>query len=197
LLDAVDRQGQRSAPRRDQHVLEHDAVLLAAQQDLAREHEHVDRAAVLDRELGHRRIGPFGDEQLAAGPRLIERANRQRRRAAGSMEPEDREPTIGAALTDTDTFEKPSEIGAGRAGAGRRLASTSAREHSDPVRSRRRRHSDHARSHTQHLQEASSGHAPTLPAGGGRARRSVVQLDRLAAREFPRGLPCPADGALP
>jgi 4-oxalocrotonate tautomerase len=37
------------------------------------------------------------------------------------------------------------------------------------------------------LQEAPSGHAPTLPAGGGRARRSVVQLDRLAAREFPRG----------
>src|SRR5438309_425269 len=110
LLDAVDRQGERPAARRNEHVLEHDAVLLAALQYLAGEQQHVHRAAILDHQRGHGRLVALGDLELAAGARLVERADGERRRAPRAGEPEDREPAVRAVLAGADALEKTPEV---------------------------------------------------------------------------------------
>jgi len=189
LLDAVDRQGERPAARRNEHVLEHDAVLLAALQYLAGEQQHVHRAAILDHQRGHGRLVALGDLELAAGARLVERADGERRRAPRAVEPEDREPAVRAVLADADALEKTPEVAPDGAAAGRRLAGAHLRENPNPVGSRWPRDGN-TRSQGQHVQEASSGHAPTLPAESGRARCSVAGVRQARRARVPEGWGC-------
>src|SRR5207237_10635677 len=109
LLDEVDRQGEWHAARPNEQVLEHDAVLLADLQYLAGEQQHVHRAAILDHQRGHGRLVALGDLELAAGARLAERADGERRRAPRAVAPEDREPAVRAVRAHADALEKTHE----------------------------------------------------------------------------------------
>ena len=62
-------------------VLAQHAVLLAADQDLAGQQQHVGLAAVLRDQLGHAGLGALGHREGAAGPGLVEREDLERRGA--------------------------------------------------------------------------------------------------------------------
>ena len=98
LLHAVDGDRPRPAQRRQQDVLAQHAVLLAADEDLAGQHEDVCLAAVVHDELRHRRAAVLGDEQLAAGLGLVERDHRDQRSSLTAVEPHQGERGVAAPL---------------------------------------------------------------------------------------------------
>jgi hypothetical protein len=145
-------------------------VLLAAQQDLAGEQQHVDGPAVVNHEARHRGLLTLSDGERAAAARLVECANGERRPSARGVEPKDREPTVRPPLADADPVEKPLELGADSVAGARRLPGADLGQDSDAVGPCGRRDGD-TRSHPQHLDEASPGHArASWPVGSPRVR---------------------------
>src|SRR5712691_7879535 len=73
LLHAVDRDVPRPAERRQEQVLAQHAVLLAPDQDLAGEEQHVGLPAVLRDELRHGGLGALDHGEGAARAALVQR----------------------------------------------------------------------------------------------------------------------------
>jgi hypothetical protein len=113
LLHAIDAERAHSGEGRQEDVLDEDAILLASHEDLAGEEEHGDLAAIVDNQLGDRRLCALRDEERSRSPRFVEGGDVELRWFILRGEPESQERCVSGRRPHAHREQPAGEIAVG------------------------------------------------------------------------------------
>src|SRR5262249_10179535 len=109
LLDAVDAEVPRATLRRQEDVFLEDAILLAADEDLAGEQQRVQLASIVDEQCAHARLRALRDGERALGTSFVKSSDVERRRV-GCVEPDYCEAAVTLGLAKAHIADEASEV---------------------------------------------------------------------------------------